>query len=107
MFDLDAIDTKSRSEGGASMTVKTLDGKPLLNSAGEAVTIKVRGPDSTIYSQLVRAQVKKRMARSGMPTEEQSLEDEADLIELLVNCTIGWSGILKKPEKDEAEASSV
>jgi hypothetical protein len=107
MFDLDAIDTKSRSEAGVAMTVKKLDGSPLLNSRGGFVQIMLRGPDSTIYSQLVRAQVKKRMARSGIPTEEQSLEDEADLIDLLASCTVGWSGVLKKPSDDEAEAGAV
>lgn len=107
MFDLDAIDTKSRSEAGVAMTVKKLDGSPLLNSRGGFVQIVLRGPDSLVYSQLVRAQVKKRMARSGIPTEEQSQEDEADLVELLVSCTMGWSGILKKAGENETEGGSI
>lgn len=107
MFDLDAVDTKSRSEAGVAMTVKTLTGTPLLNSEGKEVSIVVKGPDSAEYARLIRAQVKKRMARSGAPTDEQFTEDEGDLIELLVACTVGWSGILKKPGGDEAGASSV
>lgn len=100
MFDLDVIDTKTRSETGAAMPVKTLDGSPLLNSKGEAVEIVVKGPDSSDYMRLVRAQIKKRMARSGIPTEEQTAEDEADLIELLVTCTLGWNGVLEKGKKE-------
>lgn len=96
MFDLDVIDTKTRSETGAAMTIKALDGNPLRNSAGEPVQIVVKGPDSEAYTRLLRAQIKKRMARSGIPTEEQSLEDDADLVQLLVACTLGWSGVLEK-----------
>ena len=47
----------------------------------------------------MRAQIKKRMARSGMPTEEQSLEDEGDLVDLLATCTMGWNGVLEKGKK--------
>jgi hypothetical protein len=100
MFDLDMIDTKTRSEAGAPMPVKALDGSPLINSKGEPVEIITKGPDSADYARLVRAQIKKRMARSGLPTEEQSQEDEADLIELLVTCTLGWRGVLEKGKKE-------
>lgn len=100
MFDLDVIDTKSRSEEGVYMRVKTLDGSPLVNSKGDPVEIKVKGPDSADYTRLVRAQIKKRMARSGIPTEEQSVEDEADLIELLAACTVGWRGVLEKAKTE-------
>lgn len=100
MFDLDVIDTKTRSEAGTTMAVKTLDGSPLLNSKGKPVEITVKGPDSSDYMRLVRVQIKKRMARSGAPTEEQSAEDEADLINLLAACTLGWSGILDKETKE-------
>jgi len=99
MFDLDVIDTKSRSEAGVYMTVKALDGSALKNSAGELVMVKVKGPDSSEYQRLVRAQIKKRMARSGLPTEEQSVEDEGDLIDLLAACTIDWTGVLDKSTK--------
>jgi len=96
MFDLDVIDTKTRSESGVPMTVKALDGSPLKNSTGGAVTITVKGPDSADYTRLLRAQIKKRMARSGVPTDEQMAEDETDLIELLAACTTGWSGMLDR-----------
>lgn len=96
MFDLDVIDTKTLSETGAAMPVKGLDGSALFNSAGKPVEIVVKGPDSADYMRLVRAQIKKRMARAGAPTEEQSLEDESDLIDLLVACTKGWNGMLAK-----------
>lgn len=107
MFDLDVIDTKTRSEAGAIMPVKALDGAPLLNSEGKPVEIIVKGPDSADYTRLLRTQIKKRMARSGVPTEEQSTEDEADLIELLVACTLGWNNLLdkaKQPVTYSAEA---
>jgi hypothetical protein len=100
MFDLDMIDTKTRSETGTSMPVKYLDGTPLVNSRGKPVLITVKGPDSADYVRLVRAQIKKRMARSGAPTDEQMTEDEADLIELLVSCTLGWDGLLDKGKQE-------
>ena len=100
MFDLDVIDTKTLSEAGASMPVRALDGSPLRNSKGEPVEIVVKGPDSADYARLVRAQIKKRMARSGLPTDEQSLEDEADLVTLLATCTLGWNGVLDKGTKE-------
>lgn len=100
MFDLDLIDTKTRSEAGVAMPVKALDGTPLVNSKGEPVELIVKGPDSADYIRLVRAQIKKRMARSGVPTEEQTAEDEADLVELLVSVTLGWNGVLEKGKKD-------
>lgn len=101
MFDLDLVDTKTNSESGITMKVKMLDGAPLTNSKGDPVEIIVKGPDSSDYTRLVRAQIKKRMGRAGLPTEEQSLEDEADLIDLLTHCTIGWRGVLEKGKKDE------
>lgn len=100
MFDLDVIDTKTRSEAGVYMAVKALDGTPLLNSSGTPVEIMVKGPDSADYTRLLRTQIKKRMARSGIPTEDQSVEDEADLVELLVACTMGWKGVLEKGKKE-------
>lgn len=99
MFDLDVIDTKTISEAGAKLAVKKLDGSPLLNSQGAPVEIIVKGPDSADYTRLLRTQIKKRMARSGIPTEEQSVEDEIDLVELLVSCTLTWNGILDKETK--------
>lgn len=99
MFDLDVIDTKTISEAGAKLAVKKLDGSPLLNSMGAPVEITVKGPDSADYTRLLRTQIKKRMARSGIPTEEQSAEDETDLVELLVSCTLSWNGILDKDTK--------
>jgi hypothetical protein len=103
MFDLDMIDTKTRSEAGTSMPVKSLDGTPLLNSRGKPVSITVKGPDSADYVRLVRAQIKKRMARSGAPTDEQMAEDEADLIELLVTCTLGWDGMLNRDKQEPVQ----
>lgn len=98
MFDLVAIDTKTLSEAGVPMTVRGLDGAPLVNSAGGQVQITVKGPDSADYMRLLRAQIRKRVARSGTPTEEQAAEDDNDLIELLTACTTGWSGVLSKED---------
>ena len=103
MFDLDQIDTKTRSESGVTMNVKTLDGQPLKNRDGGQVALILKGPDSTEYARLLRSQIKKRMARSGVPTEEQIAEDERDLIELMVACTIGWKGVLNRGSGDEIE----
>lgn len=110
LFDLDKIDTKTLSERGATMTVKSLDGRPLLNSKGKTLEIIVKGADSEEYIRLSRAHVRKRMARVGQEvTDAQNTEDQNDLIDLLVECTIGWNNFERKPEatKDGHEEGSI
>ena len=99
MFDLAAIDTKPLSEAGALLKIRALDGKFLLNSKGGAVSLIVKGPDSAEYTRLLRSQVKKRMARSGLPTDDESTQDDSEMIDLLVACTISWGGILSKEQE--------
>ena len=60
------------------------------------ITITVCGQDSRQYSEATSALARKRMARKGKDPTLSSME--ADGIELLVRCTIGWSGIKENGE---------
>lgn len=103
MFDLDVMDTKSLSETGVEMEVRNItDGEPLKNSAGEPIVIRVLGPDSSVYRRLTRQQVQKRFERAQRQqniTADAYAEAEADAVEILVACTVGWRGILGKDKE--------
>ena len=95
-FHLPGLDTKTLSEEGVDMPVKTLKGDTLKDKDGKPVTLKVLGPDSAKYRALTRAQIRKRIQRSSVPGaagEATFEEDEADALGILVACTVGWSGI--------------
>jgi hypothetical protein len=96
-FDLAQIDTKTLAESGAPMPVKSLDGKPLIARNGDPVVIRVLGADSTKYRSLTRAQMRKRMEAAANNKQDAVADvDETDreVIEILVACTVGWSGVL-------------
>jgi hypothetical protein len=101
-FALDELDTVARSEEGVACPIRRLDnGQPLLDRNGHAVSIRVLGPDSKRYRKLVRESVRKRVADAatktpGVPAitdEEASEHADAEGLEILVACTVGWSGI--------------
>lgn len=103
-FALQGIDTKTLSDQGVEMVVKQLDSdKPLLDYTGQTVSITVLGPDSNKYQDIMRAQIKKRLNRmaENKGKDETDLDEvEADLIHLLVSCTVSWKGIYK-PDQTE------
>jgi len=85
-FDLSTLDTGPLSEEGRPLEVMDPEtGEPL------GITIILRGAESDTYKRAFRAQVNKRMnARQGKTTIEQL---EAEAIDLLAACTVGWTGI--------------
>lgn len=95
-FNLPGMDTRTLSEAGVDMQVKSLQGDILKDKDGKPVTLKLLGPDSDKYRALTRAQVRKRFQRASSPdaTKDTFAEDEADALEIMVACTVGWSGIL-------------
>ncbi len=97
-FDLAKVDTKTLSEAGVDMPVKTMDGEPLVARNGQPITVRLLGPDSNKYRALTRAQVRKRMAAmaDGKVTlsEAEFEETERELLDILVACTVGWSNVL-------------
>ena len=106
MFDIDALDTKALSQEGVTMPVRGFDGTPIVNRKGEAITLTLKGPDSTEYRASTRAQVRKRMARSGVPDEATVADDEADTLDILAACTIAWSGVMTKDSDDPVPFST-
>lgn len=97
-FDLPQIDTKSLADAGVWMTVQQFDGNaPLLARNGQPVRILLRGPDSDVYRDHTRRQIQKRLARGNDPkraNEVDLAEVEADALQLLAACTIGWENVL-------------
>ena len=92
VLDIGAIDTIKGSDEGARIEL-------LHPTSGEktGVFIKVLGKHSTLFRELVRERGNKRVkmesyaARRGKPLEPRTAEQlEADAIELLTACTLGW-----------------
>lgn len=98
-FNLPEIDT-SAAETGVEVALKRIDGEPLLNAKKEPVTLTLIGADSKLYRKIVRKHARARVERTkklkGEPQEDDTLieEIEAEDLELIVACTLGWSGIL-------------
>lgn len=96
-FDFASVDTKTLSEKGVPITIRRLDGQPLLDRDGKEVTITLLGPDSAKYRALTRENVRKRLerrAQGAVPlTVEEVDEVENDSIEILAVCTASWSGV--------------
>lgn len=95
-FDLAAVDTKTLSEQGVPLTIRRLDGSPLLDREGQEVQITLYGPDSAKYRALTRENVRKRLERraQGLAVTEDAIDEvEADSIEILAVCTASWRGV--------------
>ena len=110
-FDLAEIDTKSLSDSGVDMVVHKIGTlEPLLAKNGKPVSITLLGPDSDVYRDQSRVQVKKRLSRT---TDVKSLseidlvEADQDALNLIVACTVGWKNVLNtdgKPVEFSKEA---
>lgn len=100
-FDFASIDTKTRADAGVPMPVLRLDGTPLTDRDGNAVTITVLGADSDRYRAMTRAQVKRRLERladsSGKPTAGDVEAADAESLDVLVAVTTGWENV-RTPE---------
>lgn len=104
-FDFASIDTKKLSESGAPLSIKKLDGSPLLDRNGQPVTILLLGPDSSKYRALARENVRRRLEKraAGGPapiTGDEIDEVERETLEILAVCTVGWKGVYT-PDGDE------
>jgi hypothetical protein len=91
-FDLAALDTRTKSEAGMPMTLispKTLS--PILNDAGEPVTITLRGRNSAAYKAVFRTiqqRSRERANRGITPTDDEQRTDEAEFVSA---CTVAWT----------------
>lgn len=102
-LDFAEIDTKTLSDTGVDMVVtKVGTREPLLAKNGKPVAITLLGPDSDVYREQSRVQVKKRLSRT---TDVKSLseidlvEADQDALNLIVACTVGWKNVFNTEGK--------
>ncbi len=98
-FDLDAVDTRTLSEDGVFLNLKTIDREPLLSKAGKQVRVKLLGPDSDKYRGMFRKQMRTRIERNAPGGKEKAaevdefVEGEKDALDVMVACTVGWENV--------------
>lgn len=92
-MDLARYDTKALADEGVVMYVRHPGtGEPLLDKDDAPVTITLAGVDSDRFRDVVRSQTKRRL-NGGSAAGAPKPDAEAEAIELLVKCTLAWSGI--------------
>ncbi len=97
MFDLASLDTGAAADTGAEMKVMhPTSGAVLVQDGGKPITIILVGEDSERHRRAVRVNSDRRLKRqtSGRPVQMTAEELENDSLELVVSCTIGWSGVV-------------
>jgi hypothetical protein len=95
-FDLSALDTSATSDTGAKMVVlHPATGVALNADDGEEVFIVLAGEDSERCKAARRAISNKRLKAqsSGLRVQVTREEIEADDLDVLVSCTMGWGGL--------------
>jgi hypothetical protein len=92
MFDIATLETRTRSEAGATMQLNhPSSGSPILDDKGQPITITLLGRNSDAYERAARVVVERRIernARGVVATADEAREDEC---EILTACTKGWS----------------
>lgn len=86
-YDLDAHDPRPMAQAGIEM--------PLLDPAGRRTTVvlRVRGMDCEAFSDMLKAQVRRRME---LGSRKLSVEERnAETWELYATLVAGWSGLSK------------
>jgi len=93
MIDLATLDTSATADKGAVMTLlHPVSRQPLRDGEGREVTLILAGQDSEAFRKAQRAATNKRLSAKGR-TKLTAEELEAEAIELLARCTLGWTGI--------------
>ena len=97
MFDLDQLDTRTRSEEGVWMDVLSIEtGLPMTNRLEKPLRIMLLGPDSKVYRSITKDQVRKRLQESaiakssGKDQPNEMDAGEADALDTMVKCTVKW-----------------
>lgn len=89
-FDLDQLDVVSRADEGAKCIIRD----PLTGEDTPAYLI-LAGMDSTVYKQAQHKIANARINRKS--TARVTIEEiEAEQIGVLVECTLGWGGMVHK-----------
>ena len=96
MSALRSFDTITASESGATLELHDPEGNSFVDDDGNPITITVKGSDSKLYTQAqhdsVSKRINKRMGKGSMKLKSD--EWEQDALDLLIKCTVGWSGIV-------------
>jgi hypothetical protein len=93
MFDIAKLDTRTRAEAGAKMTVLRPQAPydPIRDADGHPLTITLRGVNSDSYRAAQR-EANQRAADARSFQARRSQEDEdLDTVELLCAATVDWS----------------
>ena len=97
-LDLSSLDTLSAANEGAVLPLRhPASDLPLLDSAGNEITLTLAGSDSDAYRQATREAANRRLAvarRTPMTADETDVE----LLEILVRCTLSWRGVVMDGE---------
>lgn len=95
-MDLDNLNTTANAEAGATMEVShPATGAPLTQQDGSPITVTLAGQDSDRYRAADRRIANKRLAASsnGQRLKLTAEGIEADSLQRLVACTVGWNGV--------------
>lgn len=94
VLDLSTLDTVKASEDGVLLEVRhPTTGAVLENGSGGPVTLVVAGADSDRAKRAERATVNRRLKMAGRRSQSMTAEElDADALEILAACTLGWSG---------------
>jgi hypothetical protein len=95
-MDLSKFDTAKAAASGALLQLRDpATDAPLVNEAGEAVGILLAGIDSEQYQQALRGQQNRRLAKRGRKAGTLTAEElDADGLDLIVACTLGFQNVV-------------
>lgn len=102
-FDLPGLDTKTLSETGTRLVLRRLDNdEPVLAKNGQPIALILQGPDSSTFRKAVRSQAVKRMTTDITKDFDEGKLDtiEAENLNTLVACTVGWENVLDAKGKE-------
>lgn len=93
-FDLDNFESLASEEGAWMDVCDPATGEPVLNDAGKPVRIRLVGVDSPRYRAKQHEYMNRRLSKMkvNLGTAAQM---EADGLDLVTACTVGWEGMIK------------
>ena len=96
MPDLSEMNLSRSADEGAVMTLyHPVNGEPIIDdTTGQPWTITLAGQDSERFRKATQANTNRRLSmRRGRPGQITAQELDNEALELLVACTLSWSGI--------------
>lgn len=108
-MDLAQFDTSAIAEDGIDLQLKhPVTGIPLTqdDEAETPITIRIAGADSARFRKAERANRDRRL-KAGFRRTPTAAELDAEGLELLASCTLGWSGLVLDGAPLEFTAANV